>query len=74
MIDTAEFGGDAGPRIALVKDIDKPLPPSGTETVIYDKPSGQVYYDPDGNGGQHPVLIATLDNHAALHINDVWLI
>ena len=42
--------------------------------MIYDKPSGQVYYDPDGNGGQHPVLIATLDNHAALHINDVWLI
>ena len=74
VIDTAEFGGAAGSRVALVKDLDNPLPPNGTETIIYDKASGEVYYDPDGNGGQHPVLIAILDNHAALHINDVWLV
>lgn len=74
VIDTAEFGGVAGSRVALVKDLDKPLPGAGIETVIYDKPNGDVYYDPDGNGGRHPVLIATLDNHAILHINDILLI
>ena len=74
VIDTDEFGGTAGTRIALIKDLDKKLPPSGTETILYDKPSGEVYYDPDGSGGRHPVLIATLDNHAVLHINDVLLI
>jgi Ca2+-binding RTX toxin-like protein len=74
VIDTDEFGGTAGTRIVLIKDLDKPLPPSGTETILYDKPSGEVYYDPDGTGGRHSVLIATLDNHAVLHINDVWLV
>ena len=74
VIDTAEFGGVAGARVALIKDANQPLPPSGTETIIYAKHSGQVYYDSDGAGGQHSVLIATLDNHAGLHINDVWLI
>jgi Ca2+-binding RTX toxin-like protein len=74
VIDTAEFGGIPGTRIALVKDLDKPLPPKGTETIIYDKASGEVYYDPDGNGGRHPALFAILDNHAVLHINDILLI
>lgn len=58
--------------MALIKDLDKPLPGAGIETVIYDKPNGDVYYD--GNGGRHPVLIATLNNHAVLHINDILLI
>ncbi|MCJ7597227.1 MAG: calcium-binding protein [Methyloceanibacter sp.] len=74
IIDTQAFGGEAGARIALIKDLDAPLPPIGTETIIYDKPSGEVYYDADGAGHQSSVLIATLTNHAILHVNDVLLI
>jgi hypothetical protein len=58
----------------LIKGFDKPAATGAKETVLYATHSGQVFYDPDGGGPHHAVLIATLANHAALHINDVLLI
>lgn len=74
VIDTKAFGGDAGDTPVLIKGFDKPVATGAKETVLYATHTGKVFYDPDGGGPHHAVLIATLANHAALHINDVWLI
>jgi hypothetical protein len=73
VIDTNAFGGDAGDTPVLIKGFDKPAATGAKETVLYATHTGQVFYDP-GAGPHHAVLIATLANHAALHINDVLLI
>jgi cysteinyl-tRNA synthetase len=40
------------------------------DRVIYDKKSGNLYYDDDGNGAHAQHLIATLTNHIALSNKD----
>jgi Ca2+-binding RTX toxin-like protein len=42
-----------------------------SDRVIYDTASGNLYYDADGSGAGAAVLVATLDNHAALQARDV---
>lgn len=39
--------------------------------LIYDKASGHLYYDDDGNGGHKQQLVATLDNHAKVTVSDL---
>jgi cysteinyl-tRNA synthetase len=36
------------------------------DRIIYDQPTGRLYYDPDGTGARAQVLFAVLDNHAAI--------
>lgn len=41
---------------------------------IYDKKTGHLYYDDDGNGAHGQHLVATLSNHADLSASDFLLI
>jgi serralysin len=38
----------------------------GDDRIVYDRPNGRLYYDPDGSGAQGKVQFAVLDNHAVL--------
>ena len=42
--------------------------------IIYNKSTGALYYDPDGNGGAPQVKFAQLDPHANLHASDFLVI
>lgn len=42
----------------------------GNDHIIYDKKSGAVRYDPDGEGGQKAVALATLDKNTKLKASD----
>jgi Ca2+-binding RTX toxin-like protein len=39
----------------------------GDDHLIYDKGTGRLYYDDDGNGAHKQQLIATFENHAGKH-------
>jgi Ca2+-binding RTX toxin-like protein len=41
--------------------------------LIYDDTTGQLHYDEDGNGGTEQILLATLDNLAALRATDIFI-
>lgn len=45
-----------------------------SDRVIYDQKTGSLYYDADGSGHGHQVLIATLTNHAAITKADILII
>ncbi len=80
-------GGDA---IDLDKDIFTELPSkgvlkknafeigseatSGSVRIVYDDGSGNMYYDPDGNGGDPQTLFAVLDTGLALSNTDFFVI
>jgi Ca2+-binding RTX toxin-like protein len=38
--------------------------------LIYNQASGELFYDRDGSGSRSAQLIATLDNHAVLRVDD----
>lgn len=40
------------------------------DRIIYHKATGSLYYDPDGNGAQEQIRIATLSNKALLKVSD----
>jgi Ca2+-binding RTX toxin-like protein len=44
------------------------------DRVIYDKAHGRLYYDDDGAGGHSKHLLATLDNHAKLSADDIFIL
>lgn len=43
----------------------------GNDYLIYDKASGHLYYDDDGNGAHKQHLLATLDGHPNLTTADI---
>lgn len=45
-----------------------------SDRFIYDKTSGHLYYDDDGNGAHAQHLVATLANHASLSAADLLII
>lgn len=45
-----------------------------SDRIIYDQKTGSLYYDADGSGHAHQVLIATLTNHAAITKADILII
>jgi hypothetical protein len=45
-----------------------------SQHLIYDQPTGNLWYDSDGSGKAAAVLIAVLDNHAALVYQDFAVI
>jgi Ca2+-binding RTX toxin-like protein len=45
-----------------------------SDRIIYDKATGNLYYDPDGNGGQSQQLIATLSKNLAITNADFLII
>lgn len=42
--------------------------------LLYDKDSGELWYNSDGSGSAALVLIATLDNHIDLTYNNIYLV
>jgi uncharacterized delta-60 repeat protein len=44
------------------------------QRLIYNDTNGQLMYDADGLGKKAAVLIGVLDNHAALHAADLWVV
>jgi Ca2+-binding RTX toxin-like protein len=44
------------------------------QRLIYNDTNGQLLYDADGSGKKAAVLIGVLDNHAALHASDLWVV
>jgi Ca2+-binding RTX toxin-like protein len=43
------------------------------EFIIYNPKTGDLFYDPDGNGPMPQVKFAVLDNHAALTAADIFV-
>jgi cysteinyl-tRNA synthetase len=44
-----------------------------SDRFIYDKKTGNLYYDDDGNGGHAQHLVATFTNHATLSASDFFI-
>jgi len=47
---------------------------AATNRVIYDQATGRLWYDADGNGSSGPILVATLQNQAALGVDDFEIV
>lgn len=83
-----DFSSNGGDRILLDSDIFSGLgsgqldgadfrngtSASGTGAqIVYDRETGRLWFDPDGEGGAGGRLIAVLDNHARLDADDIFL-
>ena len=44
------------------------------DRFIYDQSEGDLFFDVDGNGGNNPVLLATLSDRANLSASDIRII
>jgi Ca2+-binding RTX toxin-like protein len=47
---------------------------TATQRLVYDQPTGNLWYDADGSGKVKAVLIGVLDNHAPVLPMDFWVI
>ena len=47
---------------------------TATQRIVYDQPTGNLWYDLDGSGKGKAVLIAVLDNHVKIEHTDFWVI
>ncbi|WP_024816431.1 hypothetical protein [Methylopila sp. 73B] len=45
-----------------------------TDRILYDRSSGGLWYDADGDGAASAIKIATLDNHASLTASDFLIV
>ena len=84
-----DFSRGEGDRILLARDIFTGLGAGQLDTaefhlgtaasgagaqIVYDRDSGRLWFDADGAGGAAKALIATLDNHAHLSADDIFLV
>jgi len=47
---------------------------TAAQRIIYDQPTGNLWYDADGSGRSKAVLIGVLDNHVKIEHTDFWVI
>jgi uncharacterized delta-60 repeat protein len=47
---------------------------TATQRIVYDQPTGNLWYDVDGSGKKAAVLIAVLDNHVQIAHTDFWIV
>lgn len=47
---------------------------TATQRIVYDQPTGNLWYDVDGSGKKAAVLMAVLDNHVQIAHTDFWVI
>ena len=47
---------------------------TATQRIVYDQPTGNLWYDLDGSGKKAAVLIGVLDNHVQIAHTDFWVI
>jgi Ca2+-binding RTX toxin-like protein len=47
---------------------------TATQRIVYDQPTGNLWYDLDGSGKGKAVLVAVLDNHVSVANTDFWVI
>jgi Ca2+-binding RTX toxin-like protein len=45
-----------------------------SQRIVYDQPTGNLWYDVDGSGKGKAVFIAVLDNHVQIAHTDFWVI
>jgi len=55
-----------GPAKAIKADAD--------DRILYKQKTGELFYDADGSGRKEAVLVAVLDNHAALDHTDFLIV
>lgn len=75
LIDPALVGGTVPTNFITASTNPKvdPHNPNPDPTIWYNHVTGQVFFDPDGDGAQHAQLVVTIDNHAnvaSLHQSD----
>lgn len=76
-IAVAAFAGLAGLGQGALDAAELRLGPratSATDRLVYNATTGQLFYDPDGLGGQPQLLIAALNNKPTLQASDIFLI
>ncbi|MCP1561900.1 UNVERIFIED_ORG: Ca2+-binding RTX toxin-like protein [Methylobacterium sp. SuP10 SLI 274] len=56
----------------MFKDITK-APIDADDIMIYNRNTGELFYDIDGGGSEGAVLFVILDNKAALSHKDIWI-
>ncbi|BBC70957.1 conserved hypothetical protein [Altererythrobacter sp. B11] len=64
---------DVGGHFALSAFAAGPTAVDADDRIIYDRASGNLYYDPDGNGAAEAVQFAHLDNRPVLTAQDFIL-
>jgi Ca2+-binding RTX toxin-like protein len=47
---------------------------TAAQRIVYDQPTGNLWYDADGSGKGKAVLIGVLDNHVPVLPTDFWVI
>ena len=47
---------------------------TATQRILYDQPTGNLWYDVDGSGKKAAVLMAVLDNQVEIAHTDFWVI
>ncbi len=50
-----------------------PVAKEADDFLIYDKATGKLFYDADGNGIAAPALIATFDNHPSITASEIMV-
>jgi len=67
------FGlGGQGP-LASGKFVLGLTPPAVGAAILYDKPNGDLWFDPDGTGGEDAVQFARVADNLALSASDFWV-
>jgi Ca2+-binding RTX toxin-like protein len=70
------FGSIAGPAAALTTAnaafVTTGAATDGRPTFLWNSGSRELWFDPDGTGGTAPVLLATLQQGAAITLADIW--
>jgi Ca2+-binding RTX toxin-like protein len=44
-----------------------------SDRIVYDKPTGQLYYDADGTGAAAKILFATVTAGTTIALGDLWV-
>ncbi len=61
-------------KAAFFKANAKGIATDANDYVVYNKMTGELFYDQDGNGSSQPLHFATLESHPSLTNTEFWII
>jgi uncharacterized delta-60 repeat protein len=61
-------------QLAAVQFAQGTVATTATQRILYDQPTGNLWYDVDGSGKKAAVLMAVLDNQVEIAHTDFWVI